>query len=47
MMSKRQNILPTRASFFISSTSTGKVESVQKFRMKLFRVVVSLQMTVK
>ena len=37
-MSKRHNILPTRASFFISSA--GKIESVGEFR-----VTVSLLMT--
>ena len=32
--SKRHNILPTRASFFISSA--GKIESVQEFKIKIF-----------
>ena len=43
-MSKRHNILPTRTSFFISSA--GKIESVQEFKIKTFRVAVLLQMTV-
>ena len=34
-MSKRRNILPTKTSFFISIA--GKIESVQKFKMKLFK----------
>ena len=34
-MSKRHNILPTRISFFISSS--GKMENVQEFKVKLFK----------
>ena len=34
-MSKRDNTLPAKTRFFISST--GKIESVQEFRMKLFK----------
>ena len=34
-MLKRHNILPTRTSFFISSV--GKIESVQEFKIKLFK----------
>ena len=33
-MSKRLNILPARASFFISSA--GKIKSVQEFKIELF-----------
>ena len=33
-MSKRYNTLPTRTSFFISST--GKIENVQEFKAKPF-----------
>ena len=33
-MLKRHDILPTRTSFFISSA--GKIEGVQKFKIKLF-----------
>ena len=33
--SERHNILPTRTSFFISSA--GKIESVQEFKIKLFK----------
>ena len=33
IMSKRHNILPTRTAFFISST--GKIESMQEFKIKL------------
>ena len=42
-MSKCHNILPTRTCFFISSA--GKIESMQEFKVKTFRVAVSLQMT--
>ena len=41
---KRHNNLPTRASFFISNA--GKIESVCEFKIKVFGVAVSLQMTV-
>ena len=41
-MSKHHNILPTRTIFLISSA--GKTESMQEFKMKLFRVAVLLQM---
>ena len=34
-MSKRLNILPTRTSLFLSSA--GKIESVQEFKVKLFK----------
>ena len=34
ILSKRHNILPTRADFFISSA--GKIESVQDFKIKFF-----------
>ena len=35
IMSKRHNILPIRTRFFISSV--GKIESVQEFKIKLFK----------
>ena len=41
---KRHNNLPTRASFFISKP--GKIESVWEFKIQVFGVAVSLQMTV-
>ena len=34
IMSKRHNILPKRTRFVISNT--GKIESVQEFKIKLF-----------
>ena len=34
IVSKRNNILPTRASFF--ALCAGKIESVQEFKMKPF-----------
>ena len=43
-MPKFHNILPTRTSFFISSAD--EIESVQEFKIKLFQVAVSLQVTV-
>ena len=33
-MSKRQNILPTRTNFFISSA--GNIETVPEFKIKVF-----------
>ena len=41
-MSKRDNIFPTKASFFISSA--GKIENVQEFKVKYSSSC--LQMTV-
>ena len=44
VMSKRHNILPTITSFLISSA--GKIERVQEFKMKTFRLAASsLQIT--
>ena len=42
-MSKHDNTLPTKTSFFISSAR--KIESLQEFKINLLRVAVSLQMT--